>query len=138
MKIAIDVSAVVYGTGVSVYTKQLIKNLFCIDEKNQYILFGGTLRRKSDILNTFPQAKIFPLPPRFADFVWNKMHIFPIEKLIGDIDVFHSSDWTQPPSKAFSVTTVHDLIPVKFPSIINSGIVKTHNEYKNGFIGIWN
>lgn len=38
MKIAIDISQIVYGTGVSVYTKSLVENLLKIDEDNEYLL----------------------------------------------------------------------------------------------------
>lgn len=126
MRIAIDISQIVYGTGVSLYTKKLVENLLTIDKLNDYILWAGALRRKQDILNIFPQAKISPLPPILADFVWNRLHILPIEKLTGNIDVFHSSDWAEPPSKAFKVTTVHDLIPLKFPKLIHRKILETH------------
>lgn len=44
------------------------------------------------------------------------LHIFPIEWFIGDVDVFWSSDWTQPPlRKAKGITTIHDLTVLRFP-----------------------
>ena len=49
MKIGIDISQIVYGTGVSVYTKNLVKNLLAIDHENKYILFAGVGRRKKEI-----------------------------------------------------------------------------------------
>ena len=126
MRIAIDISQIVYGTGVSLYTKKLVENLLMIDRSDEYILWAGVLRRKQDVLRTFPQAKVFPLPPVLADFVWNRLHILPIEKFIGRVDVFHSSDWAEPPSRAFKVTTVHDLIPLKFPKLIHRRILESH------------
>ncbi len=126
MKIGIDISQIVYGTGVSVYTKLLVENLLKIDRGNEYLLFAGTLRRRKGILEVFSQAKIFPIPPTLADLIWNRLHVLPIEKLIGQVDVFHSSDWTQPPSKAFKVTTVHDLISLKFPKLIHPLILAVH------------
>jgi glycosyltransferase involved in cell wall biosynthesis len=126
MKIAIDISQIVYGTGVSTYTENLVKNLLKIDKESEYLLFAGALRRKKDVLSIFPQARVFPIPPTLADLVWNRLHIFPIEKLIGGVDVLHTSDWVEPPSKAFKVTTVHDLIPLKFPRMIHPEIVKVH------------
>ena len=124
MKIAIDVSQVVYGTGVSVYTKNLVDNLLRIDKENQYILFAGSLRRKADILSIFPSAKVFPIPPTLANLLWNRLHIFPIEKLIGQVDVFHSSDWAEPPSRAFKVTTVHDLAPFLYPNLFPRDVIR--------------
>ena len=133
MKIAIDVSSVVYGTGVSVYTKNLVENLLKTDKKNEYVLFGGSLRRGREIKNFYNNLKatsfegrVWPIPPTAADFIWNKVHRLSIEKLIGKVDVFHSSDWTQPPSKAFKITTIHDLTPLLFPSLSHPRIVSTH------------
>lgn len=132
MKIGIDISSVIYGTGVSHYTEKLVENLLKIDKDNSYKLFGGSLRRRGE-LNSFIgslsgsfKSKIFPIPPTLADLVWNRLHILPIEKLIGDINVFHSSDWTQPPAKAFKVTTIHDLAPIRFPKLTHPKIHSAH------------
>ncbi|MBI3397548.1 glycosyltransferase family 4 protein [Candidatus Woesebacteria bacterium] len=134
MKIAIDASQIIYGTGVSFYTKNLIKNILRIDSSNEYLLFGGSLRRRSELirglskLNVSKSAdlKVFPFPPSLMDFVWNRVHLLPIENLIGDITVLHSSDWVQPPTKAFKVTTIHDLAPFKFPQYTNRKIIAVH------------
>ena len=134
MKIGIDISQIVYGTGVSNYTAQLVRHLLEIDHKNQYILFGSSLRA-AKILKEFSQSlkdyrnvqfKIFFLPPLILEFLWNRLHIWPIEKFIGEIDIFHSSDWTQPPvasSHTKKVTTVHDMIAYLFPSSVHPKIV---------------
>jgi glycosyltransferase involved in cell wall biosynthesis len=136
VKIAIDISQIVYDTGVSQYVKSLVTNLLKIDHENKYLLFAGTLRRREDIqkflsgLENTPESKIFPLPPVAAGILWNDLHILPIEKLIGSADVFHSSDWAEPPSKMFKVTTVHDLAPFLFPDLfprdLIRNIVNTH------------
>ena len=128
MRVAIDISQVIYGTGVSVYTKNLVCFLLKNDKENEYVLFGGSLRRRRDILEEFPEAKVFPIPPTVSDILWNKLHIFPIEKLIGEIDVLHTSDWSEPPSRAFKVTTVHDLYPLKFPKLVHPKILDAHRK----------
>ncbi len=125
MRIAIDISQVVYGTGVSVYTNKLVQNLLKIDGENEYVLFAGTLRRKADIVKLFPQARVFPIPPTLADIIWNKIHLLPVEKLIGRVDVVHTSDWTEPPSSAFKVTTIHDLAPILFPNLFPRDIIRS-------------
>jgi len=123
MKIGIDISQIVYGTGVSFYTKELVRKLLQVDRENQYVLFGGSLRRKGGLEHFLGSlrgnfiSKIYPIPPSIADFIWNRLHIFGIERLIGEIDVLHSSDWSQPPSSAFKVTTVHDLSAMRFPRL---------------------
>ena len=105
MKIAIDISQIIYGTGVSQYTQKLVENLLVIDKKNEYILFGYSFRRiselkkKVDLLdNGIYKRKLFPIPPIVVQLLWNKLNVLPVEKLVGDLNIYHSSDWTQYPS----------------------------------------
>lgn len=118
MKIAIDISQIIYQTGVSWYTKNLVEHILKQDEDNSYTLFGGSLRRLSDlkiISKSFSgnfKTKFLPIPPMLASILWNDLHLLKIESLLGKIDLFHSSDWTQPPTNATKITTVHDLTPI--------------------------
>jgi hypothetical protein len=130
MKIAIDVSQMLYGTGVASYTKNLVENLLAADKENEYVLFGGSLRRVGELKDLVKEfkgnytSKIYPYPPSLADLIWNKLHVFPVERMIGDVDILHTSDWVEPPSKAFKVTTVHDLAPIFFPNLFPRDIVR--------------
>ncbi len=132
MRIGIDISQIIYGTGVSVYVKNLVENLLKVDSENEYILFGGSLRRLQDLKDSTKNFqgnfanKFFNLPPTVLDFVWNRLHVLPIERLIDKVDVFHTSDWTEPPSNYPKVTTVHDLYPLKFPKLVSPVIRTTH------------
>src|SRR3989344_8039051 len=134
MRIGIDVSQIVYGTGVSNYTKELVENLLKIDHKNEYVIFGSSLRLKRKLkkfqksLSGFENVefKFTFLPPLALDFLWNRLHVYPIEKFIGPVDIFHSSDWTQPKIKTNNtkkVTTVHDMVPYLFPSSVHKKII---------------
>ena len=49
MKIGIDISQIVYGTGSSKYTENLVSTLLKIDHTNQYVLFGSALRQKKKL-----------------------------------------------------------------------------------------
>ncbi|MGA2911296.1 MAG: glycosyltransferase [Candidatus Levyibacteriota bacterium] len=123
MKIGIDISQLAYPeTGVANYLQNLVQNLIEIDKKNEYILFFSSLRGKlktenlklKSSLNV--QIKTFRIPPTILDILWNKLHILPIESLIGDVDIFITSDWTEPPAKkAKKVTILYDLIVYKYP-----------------------
>src|SRR4030043_1737154 len=128
MKIGIDISQIVFGTGVSNYTKELVEQFLKIDHKNQYILFGSSLRSNRK-LKEFKESldkyknvnfKITHFPPTILEFFFNRFRVVPLEKFISEeIDVFHSSDWTQPKVKSQhtkKVTTVHDLTVYLFPS----------------------
>lgn len=133
MRIGLDISSIIYGTGVSVYTKKLVENLLYLDDQHEYVLFGGSLRRSGEIRNFVESlkaknvtGKVLPISPTIADFLWNKLHLLRIEKLIGSVNVFHTSDWAEPPSKLPKVTTIHDLSPLLFPRFTPSNIVEVH------------
>jgi len=123
MKIGLDISQIVYGTGVSVYTKNLMEALLKIDKENEYVLFFSSLRQRlTQISNLKTQnqnlnLKTFRIPPTLLEILWNKFHIWPVENFIDKVDVFHSSDWTQPPTKAAKVTTIHDFGFIKYPEV---------------------
>ena len=60
------------------------------------------------------------------DILWNRLHILPIEWFIGDVDVFITSDWTEPPAgKAKKATILYDLTIYKFPKETARKIVET-------------
>ena len=133
MRIGIDISQIVHeGTGVGKYVREMVKKIISLDTSNEYILFGASLR-KQEVLRAFHSSlprkdqihlKIFPIPPTALDILWNKLHIFPIEWFIGRVDVFWSSDWTQPPlSSCKGMTTVHDLTILRFPESFHRKIV---------------
>ena len=135
LKIGIDISQIVYGTGVSFYTRNLVKNLLKIDKENKYILYAGSLRTRSVLnekINEFSEfkqqfkTKIYPFSPKMSDILFNRFHLLPIDLFLGKVDVFHSSDWTQPKSKAFNVTTIHDLSPIIHPQITDRKIIEVH------------
>jgi len=132
MKIAIDISQIIYGTGVSVYTRNLVSHLVKLYPHDDYLLFGGSLRRRHE-LTIFTNrlkttSKFYSMPPKLMDLLWNSFHIFPVEKLIGQVDVVHTSDWAEPPSRLPKVTTVHDLIPFKYPHTAESGVRVAHKK----------
>lgn len=133
MIIGIDVSSTAYGTGVSNYTLNLVRHLLKNDRQNIYKLFYSSLRLPvpKDILKLSKYKNVHIIKSRFPltflSFIWNQLHLFPIELFIGKCDVFHTSDWTQPPTfKAKLITTVHDLTPFINPQWLHKKIVTTH------------
>jgi len=143
MKIGIDISQIAYkGTGVAQWVTNLVSQLSRIDKENEYILFYSSLRKnfQFSIFNFSSQLrdpavagqsnhnfkiKKFKLPPTLLDFLWNRMHILPIEWLIGSVDIFITSDWTEPPTvKAKKATILYDLIVYKYPQETDRKIVE--------------
>lgn len=133
MKIGIDISQLAYAnTGVANYLQNLLQNLLAVDEQNEYILFYSSLRRNLDeqliksLINSRVHLKKFRFPPTLLDLLWNRLHIAPIEWFVGDIDIFITSDWTEPPAKkAKKLTILYDLIVYKYPQESASKIIKT-------------
>jgi len=124
MKIGIDISQIVYeGTGVATYTRELVKSLVKVGDKDEFIVFGSSLRLRrllKEFLTSLPKENVKGnfsfLPPKLLEFLWNGVHLFPVENLVGEVDIFHSSDWLEPPTKkAKKVTTIHDLTVYKYP-----------------------
>ncbi|HNZ84255.1 MAG TPA: glycosyltransferase family 1 protein [Candidatus Woesebacteria bacterium] len=133
MIIGIDVSSVCYQTGVSNYTLNLVKNLVNLDKSNHYKLFYSSLRmplpESIKILGQKANVTIHHhrLPPTLLQFVWNRLRLFPIEIFIGKCDLFHTSDWTQPPTVfAKTIATIHDLTPFLYPQWHQPKVVNAH------------
>lgn len=138
MRICIDISQTVYeGTGSGRYVVELVKELLAQDQTNEYVLFGSAMRRRSQLVSLvallkdqFPKShitpKLFYFPPKFFEIMWNRLHILPLELFTGPVEVYHSSDWVEAPSKAKRVTTVHDLIPFLYPAFVHPRIRDAH------------
>jgi glycosyltransferase involved in cell wall biosynthesis len=136
MRIGLDITPVIYEhTGVGVYTRELVFHLLKHFPKDNFILFASTLRgqkklweylRTLAIYSNFT-IKIYPFPPLITETLWNRLHRFSVEKLVGQVDVFHAWDWQQPPAKrAKIVTTIHDLTTLKFPRYQHPQTVTVH------------
>lgn len=131
MRIGIDISQIVYeGTGVGTYVRRMVETLLKIDKKNTYILFGASMRRRGvfkEFAGKCAKLVVVPIGPTILSFVWNTLHMLPVETFTGPLDVFWSSDWTQPPlSHAKGVTTIHDLSTMRFPKEMDGRIVRTN------------
>lgn len=145
MVIGIDISQLAYEkTGVANYYKNLVQNLIKADKTNEYVLFFSSLRRdfrssmldipnpKSQELTSNIQIKRFRIPPTLLDLIWNKLHVMPIENLIGPVDVFITSDWTEPPAKkARKATVLYDLVVYKYPKETDSKIINVQKRKLN-------
>ncbi len=118
-------------TGVANYLQKLVEHLLLVDTKNEYVLFFSSMRKNfpstfTKMENKRVTIKTFRLPPSILDLLWNKSHVAPIEWFIGDIDIFISSDWTQPPTlRAKKATIVYDSVVFKYPEETDQKIVAT-------------
>jgi len=139
MKIGIDISQVVYqGTGVATYTQNLVRSLL-ESKSDEYVLFGSSLGRQQELVEfvkTLPKTatqtyKLYSFPSKMLSLLWNKLHQIPIERFVGKVDVFHTSDWIEPPANTAKVTTIHDVLVYKYPEHLHPLIVDTQKAKLN-------
>lgn len=137
MKIGIDISQIVYQTGVSRYTTELVKHLLELDQENDYFLYAGSLRQQSLIktyLKSLDSKKLTScltyLSPKLLNLAWNYLNLFPPDKG-KDLDIFHASNWALPKTKAKLVTTIHDLTFLKYPKAHTKYSVRVHTRHLN-------
>lgn len=138
MKIGIDVSQIVHkGTGVSRFTKGLVKAICKYDKGNEWIFFFSSLRQSLDssiekLINSKGWKIVkMKLPPTGLSIIWNDLHVLRIETITGKLDWFISSDWTEPPSTCKKATIVHDLVYLRYPETVDRVILKTQIKRMN-------
>lgn len=135
MNIGIDISQVVYeGTGVGRFTKGLIETILQYDTKNKWTFFFSSFRGKinEDLLKKIKESPHkyirLPLSPSMLSYLWNTLHIIPIETFTGPLDVFICSDWTEPPSSCKKATIVHDFAYLRYPETVHPLILETQKK----------
>ncbi|MBI2196517.1 glycosyltransferase family 4 protein [Candidatus Daviesbacteria bacterium] len=121
--VGMDISQIAHKGGVATYTNNLRKKLSEIPDL-EMVYFYSSLRKP--FKGRLKNLKSYRLPPTLFEMLFNRWRNVSIERFIGPVDIFHSSDWIQPPSKAKKVTTYHDVVPEKFPQWSHSKIIAVH------------
>lgn len=125
LRVGFDISQLAHPGGVATYTQNLTAELSKLKDL-EMVYFYSSLRKPYK--GKLKDVKKFHFPPTFLERIFNSFRIFPIEKFIGEIAIYHSSDWLQPPTKAKKVTTYHDVIPLLFPKWSHPKIVEVHKK----------
>jgi len=56
-----------------------------------------------------------------------------VEKFIGNVDIFITSDWTEPPvESAKKATILYDLVAYKYPEETDERIINVHKRKLSG------
>lgn len=136
LNVGIDITAALYGRGVSRYTLNLVRAM--LRRKNvKLTLYGSSLRGHSQLTQVAEELKkstgtkagvvIQAYPPTLYNFLWNYLAFPKLKSALPDIDVFHSWDWVQPPDKDLPlVSTVHDLAMLKNEKIAHPKLKQMH------------
>jgi glycosyltransferase involved in cell wall biosynthesis len=124
VRIAFDVSPLSHRrTGVNNYLRGSLAGLVeALDGGHSVVAFAPTSPRG---MRAIPEAlagidvelRLIRLPFAHAwRTAWSRLGTPPAERLLGRFDVLHFSDWMYPPQRAgVRATTIHDLVPLRFP-----------------------
>ncbi len=123
MRVGMDISQLAHFGGVATYTFNLSLQLSKFDDL-EMVYFYSSLRKPYQ--GNLKNVKMNHLPPTLFEMIFNRWRNIGIEQFIGPVDIFHSSDWTQPPSKAKKVTTYHDVVPIKYPEWSHPKVIAVH------------
>jgi glycosyltransferase involved in cell wall biosynthesis len=138
LQVGIDITAAIYGRGVSRYTTNLVRALLA-SPKVRLTLYGSSLRQRNELLAIAEDLKkqtaskaetvIQSYPPSLFNFLWNKVGYPKNKSLLPTVNVFHSWDWLQPPDRDLPlVSTIHDLALVQFPETAHPKIKAMHEQ----------
>lgn len=125
IKVGFDISQIAHTGGVGIYTHNITEEL-SKDPNLEMKYFYSSLR--IPYRGKLENVKKYKFPPTFFEFIFNHVRSIPIENFIGEVDIFHSSDWVQPASRAKKVTTYHDVVPLKFPNWSHPKVVAVHKK----------
>ncbi len=134
-RIGIDVSQLAYqNTGVANYLGNLVSSMIQ-NKEHSYILFFSSLRSalppRIEEFEKYENVTVVTkkIPPSGLHFLWNILHVMPIENFLGPLDLFISSDWSEPPArKAIKATILYDLIVYKYPEETAKKIVSVQRK----------
>ena len=127
-RIGIDYTAAVQqAAGIGRYVRELITALMSHDCQHQYRLFAASEKR---FQAPFPVTRL-PFHDKWLMRMWHRVRLpLPVELFTGRLDLFHSPDFTLPPTLPGTRTllTVHDLSFIKDPESADSGLRKYLNQ----------
>lgn len=141
MRIVIDVSPLsLPRTGIGNYVRGMVAGLAeAAGDRHELVAFGPSgpagRRRIRESLGGLPVSLRLPLLPRAHAWrtAWSLAGRPPVETVVGALDVFHFSDWMYPAQRGgVRATTVHDLVPLRFPELVSPRTRRMHGrKYEN-------
>ena len=135
MKIAFDVSPLSHALlGIGRYLRGSLGGLVeAAGDEHEIAPFAPTSPQG---LKAIPAALAgIPVEPRlrFLPFAhawrqaWSRAGWPPAERFLGRFDVLHYSDWMYPPQRGgVRATTIHDLVPLRFPGWVQGRTYRMH------------
>ena len=141
MRIVYDVSPLSHPlTGVGNYVRGSLAGLVeAAAGRHEIVAFAPTspagrkaIPRALEGIEVELQLVPLPFSQRWRD-AWSRAGRPALERVVGGFDVFHFSDWMYPPQAGgVRATTVHDLVPIRFPEWVTPKTRSLHGaKYAN-------
>lgn len=141
MRIAFDVSPLSHPrTGINTYIRGSLAGLAAAaGGEHEIVAFAPTSPRG---LRAIPAAleglgvdvrvRLLPFAHHWRQ-AWSRLGRPAAERFLGRFDVLHFSDWMFPPQRdGVRATTVHDLVPLRFPEWVTPRTLSMHEaKYRN-------
>ena len=132
MRIVVDVSPLSKPrTGIGNYLRGMVGGL--AEVADEVVAFGPSgprgRARIREALVGLPVELVLPLLPRAQWWrsAWSRVGRPPVETVVGPLDAFHFSDWMYPAQRGgVRATTVHDLVPLRFPDWVERKTLRMH------------
>jgi glycosyltransferase involved in cell wall biosynthesis len=135
VRVVVDVSPLSHPrTGVGNYIRGSLAGMTEVARgEHELVAFAPASaagkRQIEAALGGLPVAQRLPVLP-FAHAVrtvWSRCGRPSVERVVGDLDVFHFGDWMYPPQRAgVRSTMVHDLVPLRFPQWVHPRTRRMH------------
>jgi glycosyltransferase involved in cell wall biosynthesis len=135
MRIAVDVTPLsLPRTGIGNYVRGMLAGIVeAGGGEHEVVAFApasvhGRRRIEEALTGLDVERRLWPLPlARAWRARWSRLGWPPVERLLGPLDVLHFSDWMYPPQRAGRrVTTIHDLVPLRFPELVHPRTRRLH------------
>jgi glycosyltransferase involved in cell wall biosynthesis len=132
VRIAVDVAPLSHPrTGVGNYIRGSLRGL--VEAGADVVAFapasaGGKRQIESSLEGIDVERRLPVVPAAHAvRTAWSRVGAPPVERFVGDVDVFHFSDWMYPPQRrGLRSTMIHDLVPMHFPDWVHARTRRMH------------
>jgi glycosyltransferase involved in cell wall biosynthesis len=141
VRIALDVSPLSHPrTGIGNYVRGSIAGLAeAAGPEHELVAFAPTSRQGLQAIPAALEGIPLELKLWFLPFAhlwrqgWSRLGHPAVERFLGPIDVLHFSDWMYPPQRGGArATTIHDLVPLRYPEWVQSRTRRMHGaKYRN-------
>ena len=143
LRIAFDVSPLSHPrTGINTYIRGSLAGLAAAaGGEHEIVAFAPTSPRglraipaALEGLDVDVRVRLLPFAHHWRQ-TWSRLGRPAAERFLGRFDVLHFSDWMFPPQRAgVRATTVHDLVPLRFPEWVTPRTLSMHMaKYRNAF-----